>query len=350
MYNTTVRYREATPQLDVFSLLSHEQAVTQVVKGINKLSKVIDWELFREELESILGYAQRDWSKGGRPPIDPVLMFKVLVLQKFHGLSDEECEFQMRDRFSFMIFLGLHPGDAVPDARTIWDFKQALEREGRDGARKLFERFEQMLSEGGLIGRKGSIVDASFVDAPRQRNSRKENEQIKEGERPEGFEERSAKGRQKDCDARWAKKNKEMHFGYKNHVKVDAKKKLVTDYKTTEANVHDSQVFKELVDEKDEAVLADSAYLSEEAREHLLECNCEDFIQLKGYRNHPLSQEDKKRNRLRSRIRVRVEHVFGRMSQLAMDRLRTIGKERAHHHNGLSNLVYNMDRYAFLMK
>ena len=93
MYNATVRYREATPQLDVFSLLSHEQAVTQVIKGINKLSKVIDWELFREELESILGYAQRDWSKGGRPPIDPVLMFKVLVLQKFHGLSDEECEF-----------------------------------------------------------------------------------------------------------------------------------------------------------------------------------------------------------------------------------------------------------------
>ena len=176
MYDTTVRYREATPQLDVFSLLSHEQAVTQVIKGINKLSKVIDWELFREELESILGYVQRDWSKGGRPPIDPVLMFKVLVLQKFHGLSDEECEFQMRDRFSFMIFLGLHPGDAVPDARTIWDFKQALERDGRDGARKLFERFEQMLTERGLIGRKGSIVDASFVDAPRQRNSRKENE------------------------------------------------------------------------------------------------------------------------------------------------------------------------------
>jgi IS5 family transposase len=114
--------------------------------------------------------------------------------------------------------------------------------------------------------------------------------------------------------------------------------------------VHDSQVFKELVDEKDEAVLADSAYLSEEAREHLLECNCEDFIQLKGYRNQPLSEEEKKTNKLRSRIRVRVEHVFGRMSQLAMDRLRTIGKERAHHHNGLSNLVYNMDRYAFLIK
>jgi IS5 family transposase len=311
---------------------------------------VIDWELFREELESVLGYAQRDWSKGGRPPFDPVLMFKVLVLQKFHGLSDEECEFQVKDRFSFMKFLGLHAGDTVPDARTIWDFKQALEQDGRNGAGRLFERFDQILSDGGMIGRKGSIVDATFVDAPRQRNSRKENEQIKEGKRPEGFEEGSAKGRQKDCEARWAKKNNETHYGYKNHAKVDAKSKLVTKYETTEASVHDSQVFDKLVDENDEAVLADSAYLSEEAREHLLKCNCQDFIQLKGYRNHPLSEEDKKANKGRSRIRVRVEHVFGRMSQMAMDRLRTIGKERAHHHIGLSNLVYNMDRFAFLMR
>ena len=323
-----MRYREASPQMDVFSMLTHEQVVTQAVKGINKLSKVIDWELFREELESVLGYAKRDWSKGGRPPFDPVLMFKVLVLQKFHGLSDEECEFQVKDRFSFMNFLGLHAGDAVPDARTVWDFKQALGGEGREG----------------------SIVDAGFVDAPRQRNSRKENEQIKAGKRPEGFEEGSAKGRQKDCDARWAKKNNETHYGYKNHAKVDAKSKLVTKYETTEASVHDSRMFDKLVDESDEAVLADSAYLSEEAREHLLECNCQDFIQLKGYRNHPLSEEDKKANKGRSRIRVRVEHVFGRMSQMAMDRLRTIGKERAHHHIGLSNLVYNMDRFAFLMR
>ena len=109
-------------------------------------------------------------------------------------------------------------------------------------------------------------------------------------------------------------------------------------------------MFDKLVDENDEAVLADSAYLSEEAREHLLECNCEDFIQLKGYRNNPLGEEDKKRNKQRSRIRVRVELVFGRMSQLAMGRLRTIGKERAHHHIGLSNLLYNKDQYAFLMK
>jgi IS5 family transposase len=164
----------------------------------------------------------------------------------------------MRDLFSFMIFLGLYPGDAIPDSRTIWDFKQALEWDGRDGARRLFERLDQILTEGGLIGRKGSIVNASFVEVPRQRNNRNENGQIKEWERPKGFEKGSAKGRQKNCYERLAKKSNQTHYGYKNHVKVDPKKKLVMKYETTKGNVHDSQVVEKLVDENDEALLVDS--------------------------------------------------------------------------------------------
>ena len=152
------------------------------------------------------------------------------------------------DRFSFMQFLGLQPGDSVPDAKTIWDFKQLLEKDGRDGWRKLFERFGQLLQSQGMLAKEGSIVDASFVAAPKQRNSREENAQIKEGKRPEGFDTDTAKGRQKDCDARWTKKNNEVHYGYKNHAKVDAKSKLVGAYATTPASVHDSQVLEELVD------------------------------------------------------------------------------------------------------
>ena len=113
-----------------------------------------------------------------------------------------------------------------------------------------------------MIAREGSIVDASFVDAPRQRNTREQNAQIKAGERPEGFEANTAKGRQKDCDARWTKKNTETHYGYKNHAKVDAKSKLVVSYKSTASNVHDSQVLEDLIDDEDEAVFADSAYTS----------------------------------------------------------------------------------------
>lgn len=183
-------------------MLEHQQAVTSERKGINKLNQFIDWELFRQELEALLGYNTRDPKKGGRPPFDPVLMLKILVLQKYHGLSDDETEFQILDRFSFMQFLGLQAGDNIPDAKTIWDFKQLLEKDGREGGRNLFELFGAMLEKQGMVGREGSIVDASFVDAPRQRNSREENELIKEGVRPAGFEENTARGRQKDCDAK----------------------------------------------------------------------------------------------------------------------------------------------------
>jgi IS5 family transposase len=236
-------------------------------------------------------------------------MLKVLVLQKYHGLSDEETEFQIMDRFSFLQFLGLQAGDDVPDARTIWDFKQLLEKDGRDGTRRLFERFGRQLQSEGLLAKEGSIVDASFVAAPRQRNSREQNAQIKKGERPEGFEADTPKGRQKDCDARWTKKNNETHYGYKNHAKVDAKSKLVGGYTTTPANVHDSNVLEELVDENDEAVFADSAYQSEASEAYLHSKDCQNFIMF-----------------------------------------RTIGLDRAGQHNGLCNLVYNMDRYAFLCR
>ena len=148
-------------------MLDHQQEVMRTVKGINKLNAVIAWELFRTDLESLLGYDARNARKGGRPPFDPVLMLKVLVLQKYHGLSDDETEFQILDRFSFMQFLSLQAGDSVPDAKTIWDFKQLLEKDGRDGGRKLFERFGQLLQAQGLLAKEGSIVDASFVAAPR---------------------------------------------------------------------------------------------------------------------------------------------------------------------------------------
>lgn len=346
-----MQYRSVDEGGDLFSILEHQQKQSTRSLGINKLNKVINWEDFRPALESLLGYDKRDESKGGRPPFEPVFMFKVLVLQRFHGLSDEATEVQISDRFSFLEFLGLRPGDSVPDQNTIWDFREALEKDGRSGTRRLFECFEQKLNEEGLIGREGSIVDASFVDAPRQRNTRAENKSIKQGSRPDGFEQDTAKGRQKDCEARWAVKNKETHYGYKNHLKVDAKSKLIIGFATTPANVHDSQVFTELVDENDHAVFADSAYLSDANEAHILDkCNAQDFVILKAQRNKPLCDEDKVTNKLRSRIRVRVEHVFGRITQMAMDRLNTIGSKRAQQHNAMSNLVYNMDRYALLAR
>lgn len=350
MYYVRMNYQQASSTGDFFTIIEHQEKIAALKFGISQLDDYIDWELFREELEDILGYNKRDSRKGGRPPFDPVLMLKVLVIQKFHSLSDAATEQQIQDRFSFMSFLGLRPGDAVPDKNTLWDFKQALEKEGRNGSARLFKCFNEELNKEGLVGKEGSIVDASFVDAPRQRNSRDENEQIKSGKRPEGFEENTAKGRQKDCHARWSKKKNEVHFGYKTHVKVDAKSKLIVKGITTAGNVHDSQVFQNLVDAEDEAVFADSAYQSEENEKHVLKpCDSEDFIMFKGKRGKPLNAEEKATNKRRSRIRVRVEHVFGRMKQLGMDYVRSIGLPRAGQNNALCNLVYNLDRYRVLV-
>lgn len=346
-----MKYRKQDQGGDLFAFIDHQRKTARQKVGISKLSELIDWNAFRGELEEILSYKDREASRGGRPPFDPVFMFKVLVLQKYYQLSDAAAEQQIADRFSFLAFLGLRPGDDIPDGNTIWDFREALERDGRNGTKRLFKRFEELLEERHLIGREGSLVDATFVDVPRQRNTREENKALKEDTRPEGFEAHTAKGRQKDGDARWAKKNNETHYGYKNHVKADAKSKLVTEYETSSANVHDSQVFKPLVNKTDQAVFADSAYLSEENLQYVLEdCDSEEFIMLKAQRAHPLSPSDQKTNKLRSRVRVRVEHIFGRMSQFGMDKIRTIGALRAHQQNGLSNLVYNMDRYAFLCR
>lgn len=350
MQGGMTRYRKTGTGAGLFSAIEHEQAVTARTTGILKLRDVIPWESFRPLLEELTGYASRDWKKGGKPPFDPVLMLKVLVLQKFHGLSDDATEEQIFDRTSFKAFLGLRIGDLIPDAKTLWDFKQRIEEDGREGSRQLFEAFGQMLEGQGLIAREGSIIDASFTEAPRQRNDRGQNRRIKEGERPEEFDTNPAVGRQKDSEARWTKKNNEAHFGWKNHVKADLKTKLILKAKTTAAHVHDSQVFEELLDDKDQAVLADSAYHSAEREAHLIKLNAHEFLMRKGTRGHPLSEAEQKTNHTISRMRVRVEHIFARLAQMGADLCRSIGLKRATQHNHLSNLVYNMDRYACLVR
>lgn len=344
------RYRKIERGGGLFSAIEHEQAVAAKTTGILKLRDVIPWESFRPLLEDLTGYATRDWAKGGKPPFDPVLMFKVLVLQKFHGLSDDATEEQIFDRTSFKNFLGLRIGDDIPDAKTLWDFKQRIEAEGREGSRKLFDAFGQILEGKGIVAREGSIVDASFVDAPRQRNDRDQNQRIKKGERPEEFDTNPAVGRQKDSQARWTKKNNEVHYGWKNHVKSDLKTKIILRSTTTPASVHDSQVFEELLDDKDQAVLADSAYHSAEHEAHLIKLNAQEFLMRKATRGHPLSEAEAQTNHTISRMRVRVEHIFARMSQMGADFCRSIGLKRATQHNHLSNLVYNMDRYACLVR
>lgn len=311
-----------------------------------KLKKLVDWERFRPELEAVRDRERK--SNAGRKPFDVVLMFKVLVLQSLYNLSDEKIEFQIRDRISFMRFLDLSLGDAVPDEKTIWLFREQLTEAGL--IKRLFEEFDAFLREKGFSARKGQIIDASIVEAPRQRNSREENRQIKEGQTPEDWSEQ--KRRQKDTDARWTKKNGQNHYGYKNHINVDVKHKLIRDYEVTPASVHDSQVFEDLLDGDNSSrdVWADSAYRSKEKLDELKRRKYREHLQRKGCRHKKLTQREAQGNRTRSRIRSRVEHVFGVQAKRAGSLIvRAIGLIRVKAKVGLRNLAFNLDRYCVLV-
>ena len=218
--------------------------------------------------------------------------------------------------------------------------------------RELFDTFSRQLDAAHLITRTGTIVAATFVDAPRQRNTREENTRIKAGEIPEEWEteENAHKLRQKDTDARWTKKGNETHYGYKDHVNADAESKLITDCTVTGANVHDSQALLKLVDGTDKVLYADSAYSGTELQAKLPE-TVEARIHEKGYRNHPLTEAQKESNRKKSKIRVRIEHIFGFMTMSLHNlTVRSIGIARATFNAGLTNLLYNLCRYEFLCR
>jgi IS5 family transposase len=311
-----------------------------------KRLSVVDWRIFRSAVETC--FAKEPKGPGGRPPFDYLLMFKALILQRAFNISDEQLEFQIKDRISFQSFLGLALADKVPDANTVWAFREVLIRNG--GVERLFTKFDEHLRERGLIMKSGSIVDASFSDVPRQRNSREENKIIAGGNIPDEWEkeENANKRAQKDIDARWTQKNGERHFGYKNHVKIDAKSKLITKYAVTDASVHDSKALDSLIDKEDvgKPLYGDSAYRSEEKEKELASNGIISKIHERAYRNKPLNDTQKKNNKKKSNVRARIEHVFGFVEKtMGGPNLRCIGKIRATGIIGLMNLTYNLFRF-----
>lgn len=334
------------PQSGFFDLDDRLEKISErdPLVGLNQL---IDWESFRPTLSKIRDKSRK--SNAGRKPYDGVLMFKVLVLQHLYNVSDDQIEYQIRDRYSFGRFLGLiDPSSKIPDAKTIWLFREQLVK--LDLMKELFYDFDYQLNDKGYKARKGQIVDASFVDVPKQRNSKEENKQIKNGETPERFTENPNVAAQKDVDARWAKKNKEVHYGYKDHAAIDNAHKLIREYDVTSAEVHDSNVFEELLSENtSKDVWADSAYRSEEHELQLDVMGYRSHVNKKGTKNKPLTKKEKKANTEKSRIRVRVEHVFGSMTnEQGGINFKVIGLARNAVKIGMMNVVYNMRRFVTL--
>jgi IS5 family transposase len=229
-------------------------------------------------------------------------MFKIVLIQQWYSLADDNTEYVINDRLSFQRFLKLTLGDEVPDAKTIWAFKEQLSESGADV--ELFRLFTGILEQQSLVTGKGSIVNASFVDVLRQRNTRKENETIKSDEVPEGWLSKVNKNmlRQKDKDARWTKKYKETHYRYKGHINVDEESKLIIDFDVTNASVHETE-------------------------------------------------EQKANNKIKSRVNVRVEHIFGHMTNsLGAMYIRCIGISRAILEIAMKNLAYNLQRYNYVTR
>jgi len=309
------------------------------------LNEHIDFESFREVLES--AFPEVDKGKGGRPPYDRVMMFKTLVLKSTYNLSFEKLEYHIKDRLSFQRFLGLTLADRVPDGNTVWDFNEALTNQGIID--QIFILFNDQLKTKGLIMNNGSLVDASIVNAPIQRNTRKENEQLKEGTTPSDWSKH--KDRQKDKDAAWTKKHNVSRYGYKNHIKADKGSKLITNFEVTDASVHDSQVLNELLEDSDShhELYADSAYRGTEIEETLKEKKIVSRIHHKAYRNKPLTEKQKRTNRNKSKVRARVEHIFGDISQsMTKVIVRQIGLVRNTAAITLFNICYNMRRSSYL--
>ncbi len=310
---------------------------------LERLDKVVEWEYFRDTIEKI---NKKKMVNAGPKPYDPLLMFKILILQRYYNLSDAQIEYQILDRLTFCRFLGLSLNDKVPDEKTVWDFRNRLIEKGLE--KDLFEKFTVLLETHGLIAHEGKIIDASFIEAPRQRNSREKNKEIKAGKTPSEWDDKPNKKRQKDVDARWTKKNNQTYFGYKDHAKVDNKHKFIDTYTTTAASVHDSQALDDLLTEKDEGqnLWADSAYTGEEQENTIRKYKVNNKVHEKGYKNRPLTQAQKESNTEKSKIRARVEHVFGFMEQ-SMNKLyiNSVGIKRAVGFVGLVNLTYNLFRY-----
>jgi IS5 family transposase len=328
------------------SLFSEEYRLKKLSKQgdpLERLNKVITWDFFRETIQKI---HKKKMVNVGPKPYDPLLMFKILILQRYYNLSDFQLEYQILDRLTFCRFLGLSLNDKVPDEKTIWDFRNKLIAKGLE--KELFERFTILLENHGLIAHEGKIIDASFVEAPRQRNSKEENKEIKEGKTPEQWDKEPNKKCQKDVDARWTKKNNQTYYGYKNHAKVDNKHKFIDTYTTTDASVHDSQALDELLTEKDQGqdLWADSAYTGKEQEKTIKKYEVNNKVHEKGYKNSPLTEVQKESNKEKSKTRARVEHVFGFMEQ-SMNKLyvNSIGIVRANGFVGLVNLTYNLFRY-----
>jgi len=354
-------------QAGLFDIEERLRELSAKGDDLERIAALVDFEAFRPELERAVPRSDR--ARGGRPPHDQVLMFRLLILQASHSLSDERTEYLVKDRLTFMRFLGLTLADRVPDANSIWNFREALTRARLDGVpaiEALFRRFDAQLRAAGFIAMGGQIVDATVVAAPKQRSTEDEKQALREGRIPEDWAGKPAKLRQKDRDARWTVKQGKAKpgpdgaprlvlaipvCGYKNHVGIDRRHGLIRTWTATDAARHDGAELPTLLDRASTAsgVWADTACRSAKNEAHLAEAGFISRIHRRKPKGKPMPKRTARANAAKSEVRSRVEHVFARQKGPMGLVVRTIGLARAKLKIGLANLVYNMRRMVWLV-
>ena len=329
-------------QYSFFDKTKRLDKLTKLGDVLTLLNLIVNWHIFVPILDKAIPRVKSE--KGGRPPFDNLLMFKVLVIKRLYNLSHDQTEFQINDRITFMRFLGMDFGDVVPDAKTIWLYENLLSESGV--GKELFDKFFEAILEQGYITRAGSIVDASFVEAPKRKNTKEQREKLKNGEVPEEWADpsRPQKIMQRDFDATWTVKGNEAHFGYKDTVKVDLDSKLIVDYEVTTASTGDLKAAEGIFDESDKVAYGDAAYPSLS-----IPGSVENKFSEKANRNNPLTEEQKQDNAQKAKVRCRVEHVFaGIVQMVGGTEVRCKNGERATFNISMLNMLYNMRRVISL--
>lgn len=325
------------------------------------LARVVDFEVFRPTLVAALAYA--DGTKGGRPPYDPVVMLKVLVLAAQNNVSDARMEWLIRDRLSWLRFLGFDLGAATPDANTIRTFRERLTNAG--ALETLFADFDRQLKAQGYLPMGGQIVDATLVAAPKQRNNEAEKAAVKEGKSAaEIWPNEPAKARQKDTDARWTLKFAKARptadgrpqpdiaipsFGYKSSISICRAFGFIRKGKVTDGARYDGRMLRDVVTDDNTAsdVWADTAYRSQSNERWLKSRGRVSRIHRRKPKGRPMPDNVRRGNATKSKVRARVEHVFAHQKAVMGLFVRTVGLARAEAKITLTNLAFNMHRLVF---
>lgn len=345
-----------------FGLSEHLERLSQNGDPLEVLERTVDFEHFRGWLVEGLGYG--DGARGGRPPFDPVSMFKALILQAQHNLSDAKMEFMIRDRLSWMRFLNFDLGGPTPDENTIRLFRNKLTETGT--LKRVMKAFDWQLQKKGYIPMSGQIVDASLVPAPKQRNSDAEKAAIRDGKAAsEIWPDEPNKAAQKDTDARWTLKigGKIRYrpdgtplpqialpvFGYKSHIVIDRRFGFIRGCAVTSASHADGRMLPKLVTTKNTSseVWADSAYRSRKNEKWLASKMLVSRIHRRKPAGRPMPKHIARANAGKSSIRAAIEHVFAHQKNRFGLFIRTIGVARAEAKLILANIAYNFDRLIF---